>query len=341
MAKWGEGDPRWIVEERPDATNVNNWHWTEKNACGWSKEKLRELLNNLKIENDIAKCKITEIEKLEGEAVANNRKGKLIFFYEWDIVLKWTGKLEGGEEETEGTISIPNLSEENDVSEIEVVVTVKNSSPEADKLKEFLMKEGRDVIRAQLNKYIVALKEEFSQGMILPKKDDVKSTKNDAVASLSAGFNKQVHMNNTEKNGVKGCKINTTTIELTEKFQCTGEEFYNAMTVIEMVQAFTHGPVKLEPKKDGKFELFGGNVHGVFTELVPNKKITQQWRFKRWPAEHYSTVTFNIEQKNDHTEVKVVQTGVPQSEADSTKENWDRYYWEAMKRTFGFGSFFV
>ena len=27
MAKWGEGDPRWIVEDRPDATNVNNWHW--------------------------------------------------------------------------------------------------------------------------------------------------------------------------------------------------------------------------------------------------------------------------------------------------------------------------
>ena len=23
MAKWGEGDPRWIVEERPDATNVS------------------------------------------------------------------------------------------------------------------------------------------------------------------------------------------------------------------------------------------------------------------------------------------------------------------------------
>lgn len=28
MAKWGEGDPRWIVEERADATNVNNWHWS-------------------------------------------------------------------------------------------------------------------------------------------------------------------------------------------------------------------------------------------------------------------------------------------------------------------------
>lgn len=49
MAKWGEGDPRWIVEERPDATNVNNWHWTEKNATPWSKDRLHHLLKNLKI----------------------------------------------------------------------------------------------------------------------------------------------------------------------------------------------------------------------------------------------------------------------------------------------------
>jgi len=34
MAKWGEGDPRWIVEERPDSTNVNNWHWCAPPPCG-------------------------------------------------------------------------------------------------------------------------------------------------------------------------------------------------------------------------------------------------------------------------------------------------------------------
>lgn len=27
MAKWDQRDPRWIVEVRPDGTNVNNWHW--------------------------------------------------------------------------------------------------------------------------------------------------------------------------------------------------------------------------------------------------------------------------------------------------------------------------
>lgn len=123
MAKWGEGDPRWIVEERPDATNVNNWHWTERNASPWSQERIKELFMNFEISTSIATINITEIEKCEGEASANNRKGKLIFFYEWNIVLKWKGKLlTGSGVEHEGKVTIPNLSEENDISEIDVTI---------------------------------------------------------------------------------------------------------------------------------------------------------------------------------------------------------------------------
>ena len=68
MAKWGEGDPRWIVEERPDATNVNNWHWTENNADGWSKKKLEQLFVNLIIEDPkVGNVVIEEMEKCEGK----------------------------------------------------------------------------------------------------------------------------------------------------------------------------------------------------------------------------------------------------------------------------------
>jgi len=66
----------------------------------------------------VVSCKITEIEKCEGEAVANNRKGKLIFFYEWNIVLKWV--LDKKSSNIEGKINIPNLSEENDINEVDV-----------------------------------------------------------------------------------------------------------------------------------------------------------------------------------------------------------------------------
>lgn len=123
MAKWGEGDPRWIVEERPDATNVNNWHWTEKNAGPWSKDRLEELLVGLDISQDNIICKLTKMDKLAGEASANNRKGKLIFFYEWKMNINWEGRVANASGEViNGQVEIPNLSEENDLDDIEVVI---------------------------------------------------------------------------------------------------------------------------------------------------------------------------------------------------------------------------
>lgn len=174
MAKWGEGDPRWIVEERPDATNVNNWHWTEKNATPWSKDKLKSLLLNFEISESGVECVITEIDKLSGEACANNRKGKLIFFYEWNIVLKWEGHFAGDKKsETKGTITIPNLSEENDLDDIEITISIDESNDCSEKIKTFMYNIGRDKIRSLLEIYLKELKQEFSKGMILPKKDGV------------------------------------------------------------------------------------------------------------------------------------------------------------------------
>lgn len=73
----------------------------------------------------MADLKIKNIEKCEGEACANNRKGKLIFFYEWDLVLNWEGTLKDGTGISHcGTIKIPNLSEENDMSDLDVSVKI-------------------------------------------------------------------------------------------------------------------------------------------------------------------------------------------------------------------------
>ena len=77
-----------------------------------------------------------------------------------------------------------------------------------------------------------------------------------------------------------------------------------------MAMAFTKGDVKLEPKIQGKFEFFGGNISGEFTQLSPTK-IVQKWRCKTWPDGHYSEVTFDIAEKSDHTEVNITQIGVP------------------------------
>jgi len=339
MAKWGEGDPRWIVEDRPDATNVNNWHWTEKNASQWSKDKLHDLLTDFEIEDGTGKVKLKEITKCEGEASASNRKAKLIFFYEWNIICSWEGQVRGCEDVIIGSIEIPNLSEEHGPEDVDVNVTITTGGEGDERLKQMMRAKGTDKIREQISTYITLLKEEFTSGMILPRKDGTVSVKNDLpkVDRPQAPKNSAA----TVQNDKTGAKFTTTKIKFRESFKCTAEEFYRVMTLSEMVQAFTQGPCKLDVKKGGKFELFSGNISGEFIELVPNKKIVQRWRQKWWLEGHYSTVTMDINQKDDCTEVNVVQESVPSTEVETTQEGWRRYYWESIKRTFGFGALLV
>lgn len=56
--------------------------------------------------------------------MVNNRKGKLIFFYDWNITLKWESPNIADKKKIGGKINIPNLSEENDISEVDVSTSV-------------------------------------------------------------------------------------------------------------------------------------------------------------------------------------------------------------------------
>nr|CAG4648765.1 EOG090X09QT [Polyphemus pediculus] len=340
MAKWGEGDPRWIVEERPDATNVNNWHWTEKNASQWSKDKFEEYLHGLEIENEIGKCVIHEIEKIEGEASANNRKAKLIFFYEWTLNLKWKGTLANSSEGVEGLIVIPNLSDENNASEVDVDVTLTKNSDAGDKLKLMMRTYGTKIIREQLAKYIKSLKEDFTQGMILPKKEAVSN--GEVKKSSETGVKLPVSNSTLDMKQLNiGTKIETKTFNYVQTFKCPPSELYNVLTLPELLRAFTNASVKSDPTVGGKFSLFDGQISGEFIELIANKKIVQNWRFKSWPEGHFSNVKVELKDEGDATELTLTQTGVPANEFEKTSEGWHRYYWEAIKRTFGFGAFLL
>ena len=52
MARAGEGDARWIVEDRADGTNVHGWHWQEKDALPWARARLDALCARRAIDGD-------------------------------------------------------------------------------------------------------------------------------------------------------------------------------------------------------------------------------------------------------------------------------------------------
>lgn len=345
MARWGEGDPRWIVEERPDATNVNNWHWTERDATGWSKAKLNEIFLELHEEMNEGSWKIDEVKKISGEATINNRKGKLIYFYEWELTLNYKGKVAGSELEHTGSITIPNLSDENSPSDIDVEVIAKGDAKNAEKLKHLVRKNGIKMCRDACARYIADIKTEYSTGMVLPTKDG-------QVNGTSTNKNSSVNNNNVNKKFTEGMKdmsvkdskpknnksICNVAISLKEEFITSVDELYATLTDEMRLRAFTRSQCTSNPVVGGEFSLLNGNISGTYETLVPNEKIVQKWRFKEWPEGLYSTVTMKLDQKLATTMLKLTQSGVPDFDTVRTEQGWKAFFFGPIKQTFGFGS---
>ncbi|CAL8298703.1 unnamed protein product [Arctogadus glacialis] len=334
MAKWGEGDPRWIVEERADATNVNNWHWTERDATNWSSDTLKTLLLGLTVENEEGACEVTEVGKVEGEASINNRKGKLIFFYEWTLKATWTGTSKSGIV-YKGSIDVPNLSDENDMDDLDINVTMDKDEPETPLLA-LMRSTGADRLRAALGSYLGLLQTEFTQGMILPTANGV--SKPQSSQSKTKLDKTQISSGTAAPPPNTGVKIPTCKFSMRETFLTSPTELYRVFLNQEMVQAFTHAQATVVPEKGGRFRLLDGNVLGEFTELVPDERLVMRWRYNTWPCEHYATISLTLSDRTSETELKAEFRGVPTNEEERTRQGWQRYYFEAIKQTFGFGA---
>lgn len=335
MAQWGKGDPRWIVENRPDGTNVNNWHWTESNASFWSKTKFIELLIGLKTEAEDRRCEITEMLNCEGDAVVYNRKGKLFFFYEWNLEMKWNGAVGKGPV-IEGRIGVVNFTEEQDFKNTTITAYFDNNDADSAPLGSLMQSEGGKIIQERLSAYVKALKEDFAKDLILPCSyiHDVEMTTVKNVPEKRQS-NEQNCANVTQNVTEIG------DVYVKETFKCTAEEIYRILTVKDYVQAFTQSNCILEAVEGGSFKLFDGNVQGIFIRLEPFQRIHFSWRFSTWPKDHFSYVVIFIDQKSDCTEVTLSQVGVPIEEIENTREGWKNHYWDSIKRIFGVGSFLI
>ena len=167
------------------------------------------------------------------------------------------------------------MSEEHDdIEDVDVDITLTTKGPEADALKEMLRKgDGVKNIRAVLSNYVSALKNEYSQDLIKPKKGDAapEAVKKQAVAK-PVTTQGQAHRNNEtslQNLDIGGVKMELAEINIEEEMKCTGQELFNALTRKDMIQIFTGGEAKMHEQaiEGGTFELLGGNITGKYIEV--------------------------------------------------------------------------
>jgi activator of HSP90 ATPase len=185
-----------------------------------------------------------------------------------------------------------------------------------------MKQKGEPLIREKLGEYVRLLKEEFSQGLILPTKNssntnNVKSVSSSSInttTTVKSSSNTQSSTNETNKSTFATCDLN-----IEDTFKCPRSELFQTFTDINMVRAFTHNSVsQYDCKQEGQFSLFGDNITGHFLDIIPYDRIDMLWRFKSWPKEHYSHVSLIFQDDTEQTKLTIQQTGVPTQFYDNT-----------------------
>eukprot|EP01125_Pyxidicula_operculata_P022597 TRINITY_DN938_c0_g1_i4.p1 TRINITY_DN938_c0_g1~~TRINITY_DN938_c0_g1_i4.p1 ORF type:complete len:205 (-),score=52.04 TRINITY_DN938_c0_g1_i4:182-796(-) len=173
--------------------------------------------------------------------------------------------------------------------------------------------------------------EQVGQGEVITPPKPVKVSTNVVEQSQQA----QSSTENTSSTTTT--KLTTKTFKQKITFHVSSNMLYETLLDQPRVCAFTGGPAKVENKPGTEFFLFDGAVQGIQQDLVPHTKIVQKWRFNSWPENHYSTVTLSFESAGDRTNLNLVQTGIPSSDYDRTREGWETFFWRRIRGLFNWG----
>jgi len=333
MAKWGEGDSRWIVEERNDGHNLNNWHWVEKNIMPWCKTEIGERFASLVIYNGpLGEFKFSGLNKIDGSICAHVRRGRRFVMYEYNMSFDWNGHLvsENDNTEVKGTVKIPYLGDENDFDDFEFEVTVEGKGAKA---KAIVYQECKKVLKKAVKEFMEYMNTKWTEGPI--KSDSQSEVKNCTLKNEEQPV--QAAASKATKETVVTTSKSGKNQNLTQKVTLNGpvQMIFQTFLDKDRLSAFTMSETHVEPKVGGAFRLFSGNVTGVFLEIVPEKKIVQKWRFSDWKTDFYSTVTLSFEASSSQTTIKLSQTNIPVDDLNRTKEGWNRFYWNNFRNIFG------
>jgi len=184
MAKIGEGDPRWLVQDRDDGRNVNGWHWEEKDVTNLTKSELKKRLSALKTDciGDYA-LKFNNVEKVDGDATIANRKGKTLFIFDLEIAVKFEATTSDSKKKLKGTLDFAIDLE--DCKDFYITISFDGESDDA--VRNYLKTTTIPEIKTTVSQWVADMRDTF--------------TKNQANNPKQLSSSQDI--NNTEKNSTK------------------------------------------------------------------------------------------------------------------------------------------
>ena len=120
-------------------------------------------------------------------------------------------------------------------------------------------------------------------------------------------------------------------IHQTVTFKASPHEVYEALMDSKKHAAFTGGKARISREVGGKIMAYDDYISGKNIELVPDKKIVQDWRAVDWPEGVFSRVTFELTPIPAGTRLDFTHTDLPEGTEEEFTQGWIDNYWEPMK----------
>jgi activator of HSP90 ATPase len=121
-------------------------------------------------------------------------------------------------------------------------------------------------------------------------------------------------------------------IKQTITIKATPHEVYEALMDSKKHAAFSGGKARISRAVGGKFSAYDAYITGKNVELVPDKKIVQDWRAVDWPEGKFSQVIFEFSAIPEGTRLDFTHADVPEGSEEEFTQGWIDNYWEPMKR---------
>lgn len=107
------------------------------------------------------------------------------------------------------------------------------------------------------------------------------------------------------------------------------EEVFAALTNPFQIELWSGYPADMKPEAGYVFSLWEGDITGVNLEVVPNKRLVQEWFFGE--QDDQSIVRITLKKAGGRTLLDLNHTHIPEDVYEEITEGWRDYYLGSVK----------
>jgi uncharacterized protein YndB with AHSA1/START domain len=104
---------------------------------------------------------------------------------------------------------------------------------------------------------------------------------------------------------------------------------WQALVDPDIISKWSKNPAIMDDKVGTEFKLWGEEIYGENTKIIPNKLLEQDWSDGDFAKPSF--VRFELSEHNDITTIDLTQDNVPDDQFDDINNGWEVYYLGPLK----------